>query len=163
MNLIYCRNKKLLFCSFNLRYESLDKLVAIGCDGTNVKSGRVRGTIRLMEEELQKPLQWHVCQLHVNELPLRHLLIHIDGATSGPRAFTGKIGKAMPTCEKLPIVVFTPLEIYRRWLLLISAQIKSNCTAYVVRFRKDSVLCHCRDGIQERSLIRDGWLIRNSF
>ena len=41
---------------------------------------------------------------------LRHLLIHLDGATSGPRVLIGKIGKAMSTCEKLPIVVFTPLE-----------------------------------------------------
>ena len=82
----------------------------MGCDGTNFNTGRVGGTIRLMEEELQKPLQWLVCRLHANELPLRHLLIYLDGATSSPRAFTGKIGKAMSTCEKLPIVVFTPLE-----------------------------------------------------
>ena len=63
-----------------------------------------------MEEKLQTPLQWLVCQLHANELPLRHLPIHFDGATSGPRAFTGKIGKAMSTCEKLSIIVFTPLK-----------------------------------------------------
>ena len=63
-----------------------------------------------MEEELQKPLQWLVRQLYANELPLRHLLIHLDGATSDPPAFKCKIGKAMSTCEKLPIVVFTPLE-----------------------------------------------------
>ena len=63
-----------------------------------------------MEEELQKPLQWLVCQLHANELPLSHLLIYLDCAISDPRAFTGKIGKAKTTCEKLPIIVFTPLE-----------------------------------------------------
>ena len=92
------------------RYESLDKFVAIGCDGTNVNTGRKGGIIALMEQELQKPLQWLICQLHANELPLRHLLIHLDGATSGPHAFKGKIGKAMSVCETLPIVDFTPIE-----------------------------------------------------
>ena len=102
--------KQTLMDFLNERYESLNKFVAIGCDGTNVNTGRAGGTIRLMEEELQKPLQWLICQLHANELPLRHLLIHLDGATSGPRAFTGKIGMAISVCEKLPIVVFKPIE-----------------------------------------------------
>jgi hypothetical protein len=91
------------------RYN-LDKLVAVGCDGTNVNTGRIGGTIRILEETLQKPLQWLVCQLHANELPLRHPLKHIDGATSGPRAFSGPIGKEMSVCEKLPPVAFTPIE-----------------------------------------------------
>lgn len=90
----------------------MDKLIAVGCDGTNVNTGRIGGTIRLLEEELQKPLQWLVCQLHANELPLRHLLKHIDGGTSGPRAFTGQIGKAMLGCENLPLVVFEPIEVH---------------------------------------------------
>ena len=101
--------------------QVLDKFVAIGCDGTNVNTGRKGGIIALMEQELQKPLQWLICQLHANELPLRHLLIHLDGATSGPHAFKGKIGKAMSVCETLPIVDFTPIEsnqkqtVLQRW------------------------------------------------
>ena len=38
--------------------------------------------------EFAKPLQWLVCQLHADELPLRHLLEHLDGVTAGPRAST---------------------------------------------------------------------------
>ena len=68
---------------------SVDKLVAIGCDGTNVNVGQNNGVIRLMELEVRKPLQWLVCQLHGNELPLRHLFLHLDGSTTGPRAFSG--------------------------------------------------------------------------
>ena len=71
------------------------KFVAVGCDGTNVNTGRIGGVIRLLEEKYKKPLQWLVCLLHANELPLRHLLQHLDGSTSGPRAFSGPIGKAL--------------------------------------------------------------------
>jgi hypothetical protein len=49
--------------------------------------------------------------LHGNELPLRHLLQHLDGTTSGPRAFSGPIGKALATCETLPVVCFEKIEV----------------------------------------------------
>lgn len=84
----------------------IEQLVAIGCDGTNVNTGRVGGVIRLLEIEYEKPLQWLVCMLHANELPLRHLLQTLDGSTSGPRAFSGTLGKALSTCEILPVVAF---------------------------------------------------------
>ena len=102
MNLIYCRNKS---CFSVLLISDMSHWISSSPSAVMVQTS-IPGEL----EKLQKPLQWHVCQLYVNELPLRHLLIHIDGATSGPRAFTDKIGKAISTCEKLPIVVFTPLE-----------------------------------------------------
>ena len=48
-----------------------DKIVAVGCDETAVNSGNMSGVIRKLEESLGGPLQWLVCMLHVNELPLR--------------------------------------------------------------------------------------------
>jgi hypothetical protein len=47
--------------------------------------------------------------LHGNELPLRHLFSHFDGRTSGPRCFTGPIGKLLQNCESQPIVEFDPI------------------------------------------------------
>ena len=91
-------------------YESLDTFLAVGCDGTNVNTGRHNGIIRLLEKELNKPLQWLIGQLHANELPLRHLLKHLDGATSGPCVFRGVIGKAIAFCEKKPITSFQPIN-----------------------------------------------------
>ena len=41
--------------------------VAIGCDGTNVNTGRVGGVVTLLEKEYGKPLQWLICMLHANE------------------------------------------------------------------------------------------------
>ena len=48
----------------------------------------------------------YVCMFHFNELSLRHLVLHIDGTTSGPTAFSGNIGKALAKCHKLSIVKF---------------------------------------------------------
>ncbi|KAK9885939.1 hypothetical protein WA026_013816 [Henosepilachna vigintioctopunctata] len=36
---------------------SHDGLMAIGCDGTNVNTGKYEGIIRLLEKQLNKPLQ----------------------------------------------------------------------------------------------------------
>lgn len=84
--------------------------MAIGCDGTNVNTGKYGGIIRLLEKNLQRPLQWVICLLHMNELPLRHLFFHIDGATSGPKTYTGQLGKSLETCEQLPVKKFHPIE-----------------------------------------------------
>lgn len=56
-------------------------------------------------------MHWFVCLLHANELPLRHLFQKIDGKTTGPQNYGGEIGKALETCESLPIVAFEPIEI----------------------------------------------------
>lgn len=86
---------------------SFDSLEVVGCDGTNTNVGTKGGIISLLERRIKRPLQWFICQLHANELPLRHLLQHIDGETTGPRAFSGPIGKLLTNCEKLPIVEFS--------------------------------------------------------
>ena len=53
-----------------------------------------------------RALQWFVCLLHANELPLRHLLAKINGKTVGIRGFSGPISKLLVSCENLPIVIF---------------------------------------------------------
>ena len=58
-----------------------------------------------------KPLQWLICLLHADELPLRHLLIHLDGSTTGPKAFSGPIGKALVNCQTLPVVAFEKIDV----------------------------------------------------
>ena len=68
---------------------SMDYLIAIGCDGTNVNVGKYNGIVRMIEKRLDRPLQWIICLLRTNELPFRHLFHHIDGSTSGPQTFLG--------------------------------------------------------------------------
>ena len=93
--------------NFLLNSESLiDNFIAIGCDGTNVNVGKYGGIIRMLEKRLNRPLQWIICLLHMNELPFRHLFEYIDGSTSGPQTFAGTIGKELENCEKRPITQF---------------------------------------------------------
>ncbi|KAJ8928633.1 hypothetical protein NQ314_018777 [Rhamnusium bicolor] len=77
----------------------MDSLVAVGCDGTNVNTGSENRVIRKLEIHYNKALHWFVCLLHMNELPLRHLLIHLDGITQGPNSFLGPIGIALPKID----------------------------------------------------------------
>lgn len=67
------------------------------------------GIIKLLESKLQRPLQWLVCQLHANELTLRHLFEHLDGTTTGPKSFSGPIGKTLNNCEYLPVKTFSAI------------------------------------------------------
>ena len=48
-----------------------------------------------MEKHLERPVQWLVCLLHANELPLRHLIEKLDGGTTGPNVFSGPIGSSL--------------------------------------------------------------------
>lgn len=91
---------------FNENQTSLDNVLAIGADGTNVNTGVNNGAIRLLELHMGHPVQWLICMFHFNELPLRHLVLHLDGTTSGPTAFSGTIGKALAKCHDLSIVKF---------------------------------------------------------
>ena len=85
-------------------------IAAVGCDGTVVNTGHKSGAVRLLEESLEKPLQWLICLLHMNELPLHHLFVKVDGTTAGPKAFSGGIGKLLPHCENMPITNFKAIE-----------------------------------------------------
>ena len=83
----------------------------LGCDGTAVNTGANGGVCRLFEIVTQSAVHWFVCQLHSNELNLRHLFMRLDGATSGPRSFGGPLGKA---CAKdvwtLELVMFDAVQ-----------------------------------------------------
>ena len=68
-------------------------LLVIGFDGTTVMTGHSGGVIRIVEERLGRPLQWSMCLLDCNELPLRLVFRLLDGVTTGPDSFSGKIRK----------------------------------------------------------------------
>ena len=85
-------------CLFEYAEENkidVKELIVIGCDGTVVNTGEKGGAIRLVEMKLNRPVHHLICQLHANELPLRHLVENLDRKTSGSRGFTGPIGKQL--------------------------------------------------------------------
>ena len=82
----------------------VDKTIQfIGGDSTNVNSGIWGGVFQFVEKKLGRPLNWIVCGLHLNELPLRHLIIELDGPTSSDTGFTGPLGKALSSVTELPV------------------------------------------------------------
>src|SRR5215469_3200313 len=86
---------------------------AVVCDGSNVNTGVRNGIIRIIEESLEKPVQWLVCLLHCNELPFREIFKTLDGGTTGPKHFTGEIGQRLSfDMKNLPIVEFEPISGY---------------------------------------------------
>lgn len=64
-----------------LAEKSIDpnQIDAMGCDGTVTNTGHEGGAIRLFELAYNRPVQWNVCMLHLNELPLRALIEKLDG------------------------------------------------------------------------------------
>uniref|UniRef100_A0A8D9A187 Uncharacterized protein n=2 Tax=Cacopsylla melanoneura TaxID=428564 RepID=A0A8D9A187_9HEMI len=91
--------------------EDLSKLRAVGSDGTVVNTGSRGGIIHRLELHLGRPLQWNICLLHANELPLRHLFQHLDGVTSGPKTYSGEIGKLLVDCELSELAEYDPIPI----------------------------------------------------
>ena len=71
------------------------KLAVVGTDGTASMTGKYIGCIRSLEKLLNKPLQWVICLLHTNVLPLRHVFKMLDGTTKSPDSFSGPIGKSL--------------------------------------------------------------------
>jgi hypothetical protein len=95
---------------FSARYHDTQRLLAVGCDGTATNTGKIGGIIRLIEHDLNKPLQWLICQLHANELPLRHLMNKVDGNTNGPLGFSGPIGQQLSHCQTMSVIEFEKIE-----------------------------------------------------
>ena len=88
--------------------DSKQSLKAVICDSTNVNTGKVNGVIRRLELSLKRPLQWFICLLHTNELPLRKYFKVLDGETTGPKTSLGDIGKVLDFDPKdLPIVDYS--------------------------------------------------------
>ena len=72
-----------------------DRLKVTGTDGTVTMTGKKSGCIASLETKLGRLLQWVVCLLHLNKLPLRHIFQQLHGSTSSPDSFTGMIGKQL--------------------------------------------------------------------
>ena len=64
------------------------------------------GMLAHVERFLRALLLWLICQLHGNELGLRHVFTHCDGGhgTSGPDSFKGPLGQAL-----MKVVQFQPV------------------------------------------------------
>lgn len=101
---------EVICCKLSKIDAPTDKLFALGCDGTVVNTGCNNGIITLLENRLQKPLHWFICLLHLNELPLRHVIEKHYGVAKGPETFCGELNQSLRTCEKMAIINFEKIE-----------------------------------------------------
>ena len=86
------------------------KIKVLGCDGTAVNTGVCGGACRLFELASETPVHWFVCQIHANELNLRHVFHALDGTTSGPDSWKGPIGRSCQTeVWQKDVVTFTAI------------------------------------------------------
>ena len=98
-----------IFDFLSANHKEKNNIIAIGCDGTAVNTGAKGGAIRMIGLKLNKPVHWFICQLHANELSLRHLFQILDGKGTGPKGYSGNIGKMLDGSEKLDVVNFKPV------------------------------------------------------
>lgn len=134
-----------------------DSIKAIGCDGTNVNTGERGGVIRKLKIKWNQPVQWNNCEIHSNELPLRALIIKIDGGTKGPYTYSGSIGKRLTGCEEQLTVEFerilfpcpSKLEEIRSIFPTFARLYRS--VIFQENWRNDrQELCQCRYGMLQR-------------
>ena len=74
----------------NTEFES--NLSIIGSDETATMTDPTQGCITSLKALLQRPLQWLICLLHCNELPLWHVFKALDGTTKSTDSFAEVIG-----------------------------------------------------------------------
>ena len=74
-------------------HNSLESIQAVLLDNTATNTGPISGLVVKLEEFLKRKLYLIGCALHQNELPLRALFVKLDGDTTGPRSFSGLLGK----------------------------------------------------------------------
>ena len=75
----------------------------VGCDSSAVNTGNQNGVLAVLERIFGRRLLWQICQLHLNELPLRHAFCKIDGETDSKNTFKGVIGKMLPNVEDMEL------------------------------------------------------------
>jgi hypothetical protein len=142
-------------------YKSVDSLEAILVDNTKVNTGHLNGLCICLERKLKRKLHMIGCFLHMNELPLRHIIRKLDGETISGNKLSGDVGKLLdadelyqrdpvqfvpvPTqCKRPNDTVLEDLSEDQRLLLEYTLGIASGKIAERFQKRKPGPLNHSR-------------------
>jgi hypothetical protein len=92
-------------------YNSVDSLDAILLDNTPLNTGFAGGLCACLEKKLDRKLHLIGCFLHINELPLRHLIRDLDGPTISGNKLGDPIGRLLDGDElyQMDPVQFEPV------------------------------------------------------
>ena len=89
-----------------------ESLKLIAGDSTNSNTGWKGGAMTWIERKIGRKLHWLVCQLHTNELMLRHLMTELDGKSDSKEGFSGPIGKLLKKVDRMrPKFEFEKIEV----------------------------------------------------
>lgn len=92
-------------------YDILESIHAILLDNTATNNGRKIGLVVKLEEKIGRKLHTIGCALHQNELQLRALFKGLDGVATGPRTFSGSLGKSCSEdIHNKPLVQFEAIH-----------------------------------------------------
>ena len=87
-----------------MKAHGVDKtLQFLSGDSTNSNTGWKGGIIAWLEKLLGRKVTWLICQLHCNELGLRHLFAELDGKTSSKTGWSGPLGQLLKSLSKMEI------------------------------------------------------------
>ena len=113
--------------------ESL--LLVIG-DTTNSMTGAKGGLWAHLEEMLGRPLFLSLCSLHINELPLRHLMTALDGPTTSDKGWSGPIGKLLSNVNTMSrLREFEPIKELEPMVQLTEKVVKGLSTDSQLAYR----------------------------
>ena len=86
-------------------------LWVVSGDSTNTNTGMWGGVTTFLEKLLGHRVHRLICQIHVNELPLRRLIVVLDGPYISKSGFSGPIGKLLEKVNTLKVDMnFDPVE-----------------------------------------------------
>jgi hypothetical protein len=76
-------------------YRSTNSIEAVILDNTATNTGHHNGLCACLEKKLGRKIHMVGCLLHLNELPLRHLIKQLDGETISGNKLSGPIGQQL--------------------------------------------------------------------
>ena len=144
------------------QHDLTESCMILGGDSTVSNTGWKGGAIANLEKLLGHKCHWCICMLHTNELPFRHLIVGIDGATTSNVAFSGPIGKllgsvnemeyqpqfkALPGGEDfiiLPKIVLDNMSTDQQLSYKLCNAVKNGCLPLDLREIKCGALNHAR-------------------
>src|SRR6218665_149736 len=98
--------KSSIFEYLSENHISAEKLLSVGCNGTNINTGRAGGVITLLEQELRNHYSsLSACFMVMNSLSDTYCRVLMEQQPVRVH-FAALLGKRLSTCEQLPVTYF---------------------------------------------------------
>jgi hypothetical protein len=112
-------------------FGSCESLEAVLMDNTATNTGHIGGLHVCLEKLLGRKLHLIGCFLHLNELPLRHLIQKLDGKTISGNKFAGDVGMQLDAEDlyRRDLVHFEPIPVPLGKRIIVQNTIKGRVSS----------------------------------